>query len=143
MMKKTELQSMESQIIMPFILKTLPKDQWTHEAHIFTAVWHLLTYDLAESICLMRSRIITYNESVGGQNTATGGYHETLTQFYLKILDKYLKNSQLYNFDMLCDEIMTNEISDRDFPLKYYSKELLFSVNCRATWVEPDLQSLI
>ncbi|WP_338114825.1 hypothetical protein [Novosphingobium olei] len=63
---------------------TLPKQEWTHEAH------------LAACLCLLREHpdvvlerdlpgvIRTYNEAVGGQNTDSAGYHETLTQLYIR-----------------------------------------------------------
>ena len=131
-------------IVQRFISCTLPKAEWTHEAHLITCLWHLENYDQLESICLLRSRIITYNHSVGGQNTRTGGYHETLTQFYVKIIEQFLKNLDKPNltFEEKCEKLLSSEIAEREYPLKYYTKELLYSLTCRATWVEPDLQPL-
>jgi hypothetical protein len=131
-------------IVNQFISSTLPKELWTHEAHLVTCVWHLENYDQLESICLLRSRIIIYNHSVGGQNTTTGGYHETLTQFYVKIIEQFLKNLDNPNltFEEKCEKLLSSPISNREYPLEYYTKELLFSLTCRATWVEPDLKVL-
>lgn len=132
------------EIIQSFIKLTLPKAEWTHEAHLVTCIWHLEQYNELESICLLRSRIITYNQSVGGQNTTTGGYHETLTQFYVKIIELFLKNldNPNLNFEEKCDRLLKSPIANREYPLEYYTKELLFSLTCRATWVEPDLKAL-
>lgn len=131
-------------LITQFINQTLPKAEWTHEAHLITCVWHLENYNQLESICLLRSRIITYNVSVGGQNTTTGGYHETLTQFYVKIIDQFLRNQQNPNltFDEKCEKLLNSTLANREYPLEYYTKELLFSLPCRATWVEPNLKKL-
>ncbi len=132
---------MES-LVNKFISCTLPKAEWTHEAHLITCIWHLEQYTELETIYLLRSRIIAYNLSVGGQNTTTSGYHETLTQFYVKIISKFLKeNEQLnHSFSDKCMNLLNNEIADKDYPLKFYTKELLFSLTCRATWHEPDRQ---
>lgn len=132
------------EIIQSFIKLTLPKAEWTHEAHLVTCIWHLEQYNKLESICLLRSRIITYNQSAGGQNTTTGGYHETLTQFYVKIIELFLKNldNPNLNFEEKCDRLLKSTIANREYPLEYYTKELLFSLTCRATWVEPDLKAL-
>jgi hypothetical protein len=131
-------------LVQRFISCTLSKAEWTHEAHLITCLWHLQNYDQLESICLLRSRIITYNQSVGGQNTTSSGYHETLTQFYVKIIDRFLRNSDDPNlsFEEKCERILASPIANREYPLMYYSKALLFSLTCRATWVEPDLKTL-
>ena len=138
------MQNLEQEIILPFINLTLPKEQWTHEAHLITCVWHLQHFSELETICLLRSRIIAYNLSVGGQNTTSGGYHETLTQFYVKIINKFLKENEKVNQNLneKCELLLQNEISNRDYPLRYYTKELLFSLPCRAIWIEPDLSKI-
>ncbi len=131
-------------LVKQFINCTLPKSEWTHEAHLITCVWHLENYDQMKSICFLRSRIITFNHSVGGQNTTTGGYHETLTQFYVKIIEQFLKNLDNPNltFEEKCEKLLESPIANREYPLKYYTKELLFSLSCRATWVESDLKKI-
>lgn len=134
----------ESKIVLPFISKTLPKEEWTHEAHLITCAWHLENFDQLESICLLRSRIITFNQSFGGQNTTTGGYHETLTQFYVKVIELFVKNmdNPNYTFEEKCEKLLNSPIGNREYPLEYYTKELLFSLPCRAIWIEPDLQKI-
>jgi hypothetical protein len=131
-------------VVNQFITCTLPKEKWTHEAHLITCVWHLENYNQLESICLLRSRIITYNVSVGGQNTVTGGYHETLTQFYVKIIYSFLRNLDDPNltFEQKCEKLLNSPLASRDYPLVHYTKELLFSLACRAIWVEPDLKHI-
>jgi hypothetical protein len=127
-----------------FISCTLPKDQWTHDAHLITCVWHLQHYSQLETICLLRTRIIAYNLSVGGQNTTSSGYHETLTQFYVKIIDKFFVENENLNhtFENKCEILLKSSLAERDYPLQFYTKEKLFSLTCRATWVEPDLQQI-
>ena len=138
------MQNFHRNLVEQFIGCTLPKTEWTHEAHLITCVWHLEQYSQLESICLLRSRIITYNHSVGGQNTTSGGYHETLTQFYVKVIDHFLLNLDNPNlsFKEKCDRLLLSPIANREYPLEYYTKELLYSLTCRATWVEPDLKGL-
>lgn len=127
-----------------FIDCTLPKEQWTHEAHLITCAWHLEKYNQLETICLLRSRIITYNKSMGGENTTSGGYHETLTQFYVKVIDKFLQQDSIANlsFEAKIERLLSAPIADREYPQKYYTKELLFSLPCRAVWIEPNLREI-
>lgn len=58
---------------------TLPKACWTHAAHIFTGACYVHSYGEAAAIDRMRARVSAYNLAVGGQNTPTNGYHETVT----------------------------------------------------------------
>lgn len=43
-----------------------------------------------EFICFLRSGIIATNVSIGGKNTPEGGYHETLTLFWSRIIRDYV-----------------------------------------------------
>jgi hypothetical protein len=131
-------------VVSQFISCTLPKSDWTHEAHLVTCVWHLENYNQLEVIYLLRSRIIKYNIISGGQNTTTSGYHETLTQFYIKKIEHFLRENENINdtFSDKCNKLLESPLADRNYPLKFYTKELLFSLTCRATWVEPDLHNI-
>ncbi len=130
----------ERDIVLPFIMKTLPKERWTHLAHLYTGIWHLLSGNFDEALCLMRSRIISYNEHVGGQNTATGGYHETLTVFYLKQLDAFISNhTNCQSFGDYCEAVAHSPLADKDYPFQFYDKEKLMSIQYRAMYVAPTI----
>ena len=123
-----------------FINKTLPKTEWTHEAHLAACLWHLLRYNSVESLLLLRARIITYNESVGGINDLQNGYHETITVFWVEAINAYLnRNNRSESIFQLCNELFTSPYADRTLPLQFYSRENLFSVEARATFVQPNL----
>jgi hypothetical protein len=128
--------SLERDIVLPFITQSLPKDQWTHTAHLQVGIWHLLTYGLDESIALMRARIILYNDSVGGVNDGANGYHETRTQFYLRCLHAQIDSlgSSCNSFQEYCDKIGESPIQKADYINQFYSKEQLESVAYRATY---------
>ena len=63
--------------------RTLPKGEWTHEAHLAACVWLLLRRPDVLPERDLPAIISGYNESVGGVNDDTQGYHETLTQLYV------------------------------------------------------------
>jgi hypothetical protein len=91
---------------------------------------------------LLRQRIRAYNESVGGTNTDSSGYHETITQFYVMMIDKFLVSaSRAMPLDELASQLIS-ELGHRELPLRYYTRELLFSSRARLNWVEPDLQAI-
>lgn len=129
-------------LIEQFLAKTLPKTQWTHEAHLRVGLWHVVNYGTEEAMSLLRERIRAYNESVGTQNTDTSGYHESITRFYVLIITKFLCSvNRNVSIDQMSDQLIT-AYGDRNLPLKYYSREKLFSTEARLHWLEPDKCSI-
>jgi hypothetical protein len=59
----------------------LPKMRWTHAAHLLTGACYVHRLGQSSAINHMRACVRRYNEAVGGKNTATSGYHETITVF--------------------------------------------------------------
>lgn len=125
-----------------FLTCTLPKEDWTHEAHLLVGLWHLHHYSFYEALLLMRCRIITYNLATGGVNSAQSGYHETLTEFWLRQLAEFRRSvGEEKSLSAQCNQLFASRFADRGLPFEYYSRELLFSVQARAKWTEPDLQT--
>lgn len=128
--------------IASFLEGALPAANWHHREHVIMAAWHLLRHSADDAIPLIRERIQRYNEASGGQNTATSGYHETLTIFWIRILAHRL--GQLDGLDPL-DKVRTlaDEFGScgglfRD----YYSFDVVKSAEARLGWIEPDLAAL-
>lgn len=129
-------------LVTGFQNRTLPKEQWTHEAHLVTAIWFHVHHSPDEAIACLRSGIITYNDSLGGKNTPTDGYHETMTLFWCRVVSKFVAGHRHLPLVELCERFLSSEQANKDYPLKFYSRDVLFSVKARATWVEADLQSI-
>ena len=124
------------------IERTLPKAEWTHEAHLRAGLWHVAEHGAAAALELLRARIASYNESVGTANTDTSGYHETLTRFYVIVIDGFLASSdRSLDLDALAQQLIAAH-GDRRLPLQHYSEPRLFSVVARRSWVEPDLRPI-
>ena len=56
-----------------FEARELPKEEWTHEAHLVVAIVYCSNYSLDEALNLSRGNISRHNESTGGINTGTDG----------------------------------------------------------------------
>ena len=125
-----------------FLACALPKPEWTHEAHISTTSWIVLE---RPDICPERDLpglIRRYNESVGGVNSDTEGYHETITQLFILALRGALAGSESRGLAERVNAVLLAPEGRRDWPLRFYSAELLFSKAARLGWVEPDLAAL-
>jgi len=123
--------------------RSLPKAHWTHEAHLAATLYLLAARTDLDLDAQMPAIIRTYNEAVGTANTDEGGYHETLTRFYLALLRAVLAAAPAGAplFDTW-RRLATSPMAERAFPLRFYSRERLFSVAARRAWVEPDLAVL-
>jgi hypothetical protein len=121
---------------------TLPREEWTHAAHLTVALWHLLQFDWPEASARVRARIKRYNAAHGIRTTPTGGYHETLTLFWLRAVRAFLEaeRNEARALVHLANELAATH--DKSRPLAHYTRERLFSPEARAVWVEPDLKPL-
>jgi hypothetical protein len=135
----TAIRSIASQ----FENKTLPKQEWTHHAHIAVALVHIYHYKTVEqTLPVMRERIKAYNLAVGTENTDHSGYHETLTIFWLQVVHEYYKAAGTKDIDEIYQDIIKTPLATGNFPAQFYSDELLFSKTARQYWAEPDLKEI-
>jgi hypothetical protein len=121
---------------------TLPREEWTHEAHL-AATTYLLTRRPDVDVDKQLPGIIRrYNESVGGVNDDTQGYHETITRMYLHGVRLFLRDDDLKPLHELVNALLLSPMGRRDWPLRFYSPALLFSVEARRNFVRPDVAAL-
>ena len=124
-----------------FLDCTLTKAEWTHQAHLTVGAWHVDRYGPDEALARLRSGIRALNDSHGTLNSATSGYHETITRAYVRVIDEVLGTSSLPLPERVA-ALLNGSAGERDSLLRYYSRDALMSPRARAEWVEPDLQPL-
>lgn len=130
------------ELVTRFLARTLPKAEWTHAAHLRVGTWHVHHHGREQAMVLLRERIARYNESVGGANTDTDGYHDTITWLYLVLIDDLIRSKGNGRpLEELAD-LAAAEFDDRQLPYRYYTKAHLMSVAARRGIVEPDLLPL-
>lgn len=121
---------------------TLPRCQWTHDAHLTVALWYLMNRSAQEAAMSIRSGIKRYNEANGVRMTPTGGYHETLTLFWICAVSFYLGQASEGRSILALANGMLRLFGNSSLPLEYYTRERLMSWQARTSWVEPDLRPL-
>jgi hypothetical protein len=129
-------------LIQQFESRTLAIEAWTHEAHLIVAIWYLKNHTKAEATCYLRSGIISYNVAVGTINSPNSGYHESITLFWIHLIDAYIKAHKSLTISELTSEFLDSKYASKTIFFEYYSKDLLFSTEARANWVAPDLKPL-
>jgi hypothetical protein len=125
------------------LARTLPRPDWTHEAHLAATTWLLSCRPDVDIDAALPGIIRAYNESAGGVNDDTQGYHETITRVFLHGVRLFLAEADPHEpLHDLVNELLFSPIGRRDWPLRFYSAERLFSVEARRHFVPPDLAAL-
>ena len=127
-------------VVARFRSQTLPKSEWTHEAHLVVALWHLLEYgDVHSALCQLRAGIILHNRSVGTKNTESSGYHETITVFWMKQIGEFIEQQDSREFDLLVERLLRETpFTRKDYILQFYSKDTLKSSKARSLYTAPE-----
>ncbi len=129
-------------LVAGFVACTLPCEQWTHRAHLTVGLWHAREYPPDEALERVRAGIKRYNAHCGRIDSPTGGYHETITCFYMWLVGKYLAGVPEHRDWVAVTNRLFEVHGQRDAPLAYYSRERLMSAEARASLLEPDLKPL-
>ena len=126
-----------------FLALALPKAEWTHEAHLATTTYLLLRHPEIDLDAELPGFIRRYNDSVGGVNDDTQGYHDTITRAYLRGVRLFLEEADRTRpIHELVNELLMSPMGRRDWPLRFWSTDQLMSVEARRAWVEPDLKAM-
>ena len=121
----------------------LVRSDWTHEAHLAACLYIIVERPELVAERDLPGLIRRFNESVGGVNDDSQGYHETITQCFIRGIRIHL--ASVHEALPLADKVnrlLKAPQGRRDWPLLFYSPERLFSREARLGFVEPDLQPL-
>lgn len=129
-------------LVSKFSDQSLPKAEWNHQAHLIIGVWHNINDDFDTALDLMRSKIKTYNISVGTLNTDDAGYHETLTIFWMVLIKSFLLKHRFLTVEAAVHLFLESEYASKKYPLKYYSNAVLFSKKARKNWINGDIKKV-
>jgi hypothetical protein len=122
--------------------RSLPREEWTHEAHLAACLWIVTERPEIVPETEMRAIISGYNEAVGGVNDDEGGYHDTITHSYIAGVRSWLARTRASSLLDRVNGLLVEPEGQRDWPLRFYSPELLFSVAARRGRVDPDMKRL-
>jgi hypothetical protein len=124
------------------LARTLPRAEWTHEAHLAACCCLVLEYPDFLPEQDLPGTIRAYNEAVGGVNSDSEGYHETITQLFIRSVRAHLAECPGGSLAERVNALLASPRGRRDWPLRFYSPERLFSVTARRGVVEPDREAL-
>jgi hypothetical protein len=117
----------------------IPKEQWTHAAHIRMAWCYLRKFKTwQQALPAVREGIHRLNRAHDNPK----GYHESITVAYLRIMDERFKRNHLIDWEAFT--AAHPDLLDYGSPvfLIYYHRETIFSPKARQYFMEPDICSL-
>lgn len=126
-------------LVLRFEDCTLPRERWTHLAHLCVALWYLHNLPPQEATRQIRQGIQRYNTSLGN----SCGYHETITLSWIALLSGFLRQMGTAQPTAELATAAATRFGSSDYLLRHYSKELLFSDQARNSFVQPDLSPLV
>ena len=115
---------------------SLPKAEWTHDAHVRAAIALVRRVGDDRALRLLGRLIPRLNRSHGTPNTDTSGYHATITAYYVRAVALCIADG------MDDAAILADPSTSREAPLRHWRRETLFSVAARRGFVAPDLVPL-
>ena len=125
-----------------FATVALPKDAWTHRAHLLVALWYATGLPADRALEAVRQGIQRLNAAHGVLTTPSGGYHETITRAYMRLVVRFAEETRGEPSWAVRAERLMARHGERDHLLRHYSRERIFSPEARFGWVEPDLLPL-
>jgi len=125
------------------IASCLSCEEWTHEAHVAACYWFVAE---RPDICLasdLPGIIRRHNDSVGTPNTDSSGFHATITHCYAMGVAAFHKRCDVpLPLVARVNALLTEPEGARDWPLRFYSRDRLLSVEARRAVILPDLEAL-
>lgn len=126
-------------VVEAFENGTISRTDWGHAEHLIVANIYLSENDFDAAYKKMRDGIFNLLKAFKIDLSKEMPYHETMTTFWMRTVEDFRKTKIGYSEFEICDELTKS--FDKDYPLRFYSREILFSENARAKFVEADLSA--
>ena len=129
-----------AEVVRTFEDATISRDAWKHAEHLTVALHYLSHHDIDSATDKMREGIFKLLAAFEVDLDKEMPYHETMTVFWMRTVAEF--NSSKNGASLLdkANELVAEY--DKDFPLRFYSREYLFSDEARSKFVNGDLQTL-
>lgn len=133
--------SPDAAFVADFEAQRIPLERWHHRDHVKLAYLYLRAGSFAAAARRITAGIRAHNAARGIVDTPTGGYHDTMTIAWLKLIAAILAEyGPEPTADAFCDA--HPELLEKKTLRLFYSRERFMSPQAKAEFVEPDLAPL-
>ncbi|MFL6375367.1 MAG: hypothetical protein ACJ73D_11925 [Pyrinomonadaceae bacterium] len=126
-----------AEVVRGFEDATISRDKWKHAEHLTVALHYLTLHDLETATAKMRDGIFRLLKAFEIDLSKEMPYHETLTVFWMSTVADFNASKNGASLLDTANELVAKY--DKDYPLRFYSREYLFSDEARARFLEGDL----
>ncbi|MDQ3714216.1 MAG: hypothetical protein M3388_18645 [Acidobacteriota bacterium] len=126
-------------IIRVFENGTIWREDWRHNEHLTVAFYYAFHHDYETALDKMRIGIFNLLNAFDVDLSKEMPYHETLTVFWMRTVFDFLESQKEKSFIETANKVL-EACGDKDLPLKYYSRDFLFSDEARKDFVGGDLR---
>ena len=128
-------------LVAAFEDASIARGTWKHAEHLVVALYYVIkSEDVEEATDRMRDGLFNLlKEGFKVDLSKEMPYHETLTVFWMRTVDEYSRSTNGTTLHEKANSLI--DTFDKDYPLKFYTREYLFSDEARTRFVEPDLPS--
>jgi hypothetical protein len=125
-------------IVRGFETGTLPRNEFSHSSHLIVAMHYVRQMPVEDAIDKMRAGLMNHLRHVGVDFTKEMPYHETLTVFWTRTVNDFVKSKNGASLLETANELI--ETFDKNYPNRFYSREHLFSHEARKKFIKGDLE---
>lgn len=131
----------DSNFIAAFECRTLPFAEWCHAAHIRMAWIYLSRHGFEAALARARLGIQAYNKTNHVVDGPFSGYHETITQGWLRVVSATIRGQDPCATSMEFLEAQPH-LRVRTLLRVFYSKARILSPEAKSSFLAPDLAAL-
>lgn len=125
-------------LVAAFECASIPREEWRHAEHLVVGLYYVTHHDIATAAARMRSGIFKLlRDGFAVDLEKEMPYHETLTLFWIRTIADFKASRGSASLVSKANELVA--AYDKDYPLRFYSRELLFSEKARSGYVPADL----
>lgn len=125
-------------IVESFENGTISREEWGHTEHLIVAFHYASENNFETAITKMRDGIFNLLKAFEVDLSKEMPYHETMTVFWMRTVFDFAKSKNGCSIVESCNEMI--KTFDKDYPLKFYTREFLFSDQARKYFIDGDLQ---
>lgn len=134
----------DAELLRRFEDRSLDHSAWNHAAHLRITYLYVRSLPPAEALEAVRTGIQSFNAANNIEQTETGGYHETLTQTWFRLVLAAARTTppSTPTADSRAFLRVHPQLLDKKLPLRHYTREMIMSWKARTTFVAPDIHPL-
>ena len=131
----------DTSFIEAFESRTLPFAEWVHSAHIRMAWIYLTRHGFDGALTRAREGIKAYNQANKVVDAPLSGYHETITQAWLRVVNATIRGQDPCATSMEFLEAQPH-LRARTLLRVFYSKTRMLSPQAKTEFLPSDLAAL-